>query len=139
MPWLSWNLRRSSNIGSTVGWILCTEHRNDISVFSYVGVGGNRYCTCEILFANPFVNIRPMQQSKWGFIKSDTYATGIVFLFSIDSSEEMWLEKKLSCWILSVNQENVLTFLICLDFFVPYQDISVFTHLGEILIANRKT
>jgi hypothetical protein len=33
-----------------------------------------------------------------------------------NSSEEMWLEKN-SCWILSGNKENLLTFWICLDFF----------------------
>ena len=49
------------------------------------------------------------------------YACYLYFIFfSIDSSEEMWLEKKL-CLILSVNKENVLTFWIC---------------AFEILIAN---
>ena len=49
-----------------------------------------------------------------------------LFFFSIGSSEEVWLEQKNSCWILSVNKENLLTFWICSDFFLPDKEISVF-------------
>jgi len=61
--------------------------------FSHVKRGVCRYCACEILFAIPIDGLRNWQ-SNWGFIKYDSHATCILIFFSIDCSEEMWLEKK---------------------------------------------
>ena len=53
-----------------------------------------------------------------------------VFIFSIDSSEEMPLGKNPnSCWILSVNKENVLTLWTC--FFHHLRIFLFFTRLGK--------
>ena len=61
------------------------------------------------------LNITPLMDyvtdnNKNGDLSSTIHMLSVSYFFSIESSEEVWLEKK-SCWILSVNKENMPTFL----------------------------